>query len=383
MATKYVSALDGGEMDSALMDMATHTSEAWAVGTRNGTPVSGGDVTYHNNAKYYSDKVSTDTQRAEDAAARAEAAVPAGTAGAVFFDRVQSLTTAQQEQAKANIMAGGTNPNLLDNPWFTAGNVVNQRGVATIPHTQYGIDRWKGEHGSATITVTDAGLAYQGVSADLYQPMESSLRTFLNGKTLTASVLKSDGTIESGSAVFTNGAKTQFISNIETGSDVFISAVGNFNLRYLNHTSSVTVVAVKLELGSVSTLANDVPPDYGTELLKCLRYQWVVTAENIYGVVGQATMTTQNTQGMMVVKLPVPMRAVPTLSYSGSFRSVGGNGTSIQVGVVTSFAISTNASNKNFVRVDVTGTNMGNTGTSVVIGADSDATAKLIFDANL
>ena len=33
-------------------------AEAWAVGTRNGTPVSSSDPQYHNNAKYYSDLIS-------------------------------------------------------------------------------------------------------------------------------------------------------------------------------------------------------------------------------------------------------------------------------------------------------------------------------------
>lgn len=85
MAERYVSALTGPEMDAALLDMAQHNSEAWAVGTRNGAAVSSSDGTYQNNSKYYADE-------AEAAAARAEAAVPAGTEGAVLFSQAQSLT---------------------------------------------------------------------------------------------------------------------------------------------------------------------------------------------------------------------------------------------------------------------------------------------------
>lgn len=85
MAERYVSALTGPEMDAALLDMAQHNSEAWAVGTRNGTAVSSSDDTYQNNSKYYATE-------AEAAAARAEAAVPAGTEGAVLFSQAQSLT---------------------------------------------------------------------------------------------------------------------------------------------------------------------------------------------------------------------------------------------------------------------------------------------------
>ena len=103
---QYQSSLTGPEIDAALTDMAQHDSEAWAVGTRDGAAVTSLDVAYHNNAAYYANEAS-------GAAARAEAAVPAGTAGAVFFDQAQTLTTAQQEQARANINAG-TPLNLRD-----------------------------------------------------------------------------------------------------------------------------------------------------------------------------------------------------------------------------------------------------------------------------
>lgn len=251
-----------------------------------------------------------------------------------------------------NFSTAGSNRNLLDNPWFTAGNVVNQRGVATIQHTQYGIDRWKGEFRSATITVTDAGLAYQGTAADLYQPMESSLRTFLNGKTLTASMLKSDGTIESGSAVFTNGANTQFILNSATGADVFISVAGNFNLRYLNRTSAVTVVAVKLELGSVSTLANDAPPEYETELLKCQYYaaplEYTTYSNPFTGLAASAT------EFFVEAYLPRSMREIsnPTISVTGTAYAIRNGST----GAITAWEAG--AIKGNHIRLKGTTTNL-------------------------
>lgn len=51
----YVSSLNGSQMDSALMDMAEHNSEAFAVGERNGVPVDADDVTYHNNSRYWAE----------------------------------------------------------------------------------------------------------------------------------------------------------------------------------------------------------------------------------------------------------------------------------------------------------------------------------------
>lgn len=99
MAERYVSALTGPEMDAALLDMAQHNSEAWAVGTRNGAAVSSSGDTYNNNSKYYATE-------AEAAAARAEAAVPAGTEGAVLFSQAQSLTGEIVEGASGTTVNG-------------------------------------------------------------------------------------------------------------------------------------------------------------------------------------------------------------------------------------------------------------------------------------
>lgn len=103
---QYQSSLTGPQIDAALQDMANHDSEAWAVGTRDGATVSSLDVTYENNAKYYADEAS-------GAAARAEAAVPAGTSGAVFFDQAQTLTDSQKAQARTNIGAQGVDGSVM------------------------------------------------------------------------------------------------------------------------------------------------------------------------------------------------------------------------------------------------------------------------------
>lgn len=116
MAERYVSALTGPEMDEALLDMARHNSEAWAVGERHGVAVGSSDDTYQNNSKYYATE-------AEAAAARAEAAVPAGTEGAVLFSQAQSLTAAQKQTAFDNIAPDSVNQ-LLDIAMYGSGSVV-------------------------------------------------------------------------------------------------------------------------------------------------------------------------------------------------------------------------------------------------------------------
>lgn len=323
MATKFVSALTGPEMDQALIDMAYHNSEAYAVGTRNGVAVGSSDVTYHNNAKYYAEQTGADVQAAEAAAARAEAAVPSGTAGAVFFDRAQTLTTAQQEQARANIMAGGSNDNLLDNWYFVGGGSqlgdgvfpINQRGLTSYSANGYGIDRWICYGGAITLAADGLSVPANGV---LTQPTGYRL-TQLNGETLTLSVLYDSG-IETGTAVLDLSGTTMFINNGAAGQTYITN--GGLVQTYKGTASKIR--AIKLELGTVSTLANDVPPKFWAELANCQRYLFIrdyVQTDLIgHGLSVSATL------GIINVTLPVSMRSggSPTGTFSASPLVYGG-----------------------------------------------------------
>lgn len=70
MASKYQSTLTGEQIDAALLDMAQHNSEAYAIGKRDGTDVGSSDPTYHNNAKYYAEHAD---EAAKEQAENAEA----------------------------------------------------------------------------------------------------------------------------------------------------------------------------------------------------------------------------------------------------------------------------------------------------------------------
>lgn len=78
----YISTLTGPQMDAALLDMANHTSEAWAVGERGGSPVASGDGTYHNNSKYYAEQAGESATEASTSAT--EAAASAASASALI-----------------------------------------------------------------------------------------------------------------------------------------------------------------------------------------------------------------------------------------------------------------------------------------------------------
>lgn len=120
----------GAETARGAAEDSAEDAEAWAVGQRNGADVPSTDPAYHNNAKYYKDQAQT-------------------IAGGEFvsYGAPQSLTPAQQAQARDNIGAPAPyeagdnisitgrvittkafpcNPKLTDN-WYW-GNPVDQRG---------------------------------------------------------------------------------------------------------------------------------------------------------------------------------------------------------------------------------------------------------------
>lgn len=199
---------------------------------------------------------------------------------------------AMTNQELTPIAQAVSNRNLLDNPWFT----VNQRGQNSYTGTtnKYGFDRWLANSDiskSDDIITFTSGMAY----AMIRQRLDKSL--FENGKTYTFSFIKSDGSIASESFVY-DGTSTAWIV-------VKVWGIGHYYTTYKNYTDyiefgifdtsdaseTISFKAVKLELGSVSTLAQDTAPNYATELLKCQRYfKRIIIGERI-GRVNNAGLT--------------------------------------------------------------------------------------------
>lgn len=328
MPADYNIPMTDAQITQALQLMVERVSEGWAQGTYDGSPVGSGSPYYQNNSKYWA-------TRATDAAARAEAAVPAGTAGAVFFDRAQTLTDAQAMQARQNIKAGGSNPNLLMNPWFT----VNQRGfTSTSSNNTYTVDRWIAQNmrtsgvcsvsdNIITLDATNAvggGLTF-GHSVDIEE---------MAGKTVTLSVMLSNGNVYSASATLPARTTSQQVaigtyigSSTNYQMRLYVNASGAsapYSVQFIAAMGSVlNIKAVKLELGTVSTLANDTAPNYQQELAKCQRYFIRLDGNPTAG----GCYTATNTRFAASFPLPVTMRATPTLSGSGSYvvRSTAGD----------------------------------------------------------
>lgn len=148
-----------------------------------------------------------------------------------------------------------SNRNLLDNGWFT----VNQRGVAdgtTVTGNGYFADRWQAV-GSGVQRVAGGGITVLGTAYHQLGDLG------IAGKTVTLSILYSTGEVSSNTFAWTG---TQFSKTFAYGTVNIYPSANQINIA----AQSVNVTAAKLEIGDVSTLANDVPPNYGEELSRCL-----------------------------------------------------------------------------------------------------------------
>lgn len=170
-----------------------------------------------------------------------------------------SHTGPQIDTAIGRALPGGEidqmrpNRNLLDNWDFR--NPVNQRRVTegVADWSAYFLDRWLGQ---CTYTINTGSLSL-AVGSYIVQKYEIA-PIF----PCTLSVLLANGTIFASKFTETGGKS--------------ISGYGVFDIEdtfiAINNTNSVEIKAVKLELGHVSTLANDPPADHEAEKAKCKRY---------------------------------------------------------------------------------------------------------------
>lgn len=297
-------------------------------GTLTSTATGGDEVVYVTKAEYdaLGDKVLTDgvTYGITDLPAEYVDTIASTTQLGVVKVDGTSITVNDDGVIKANY----TNPNLLDNPWFT----VNQRKgkisfkntpcylndptctVTSVPQVEdvvqlthhsssnywfingagtwyvkasdvvdgyvdmgaynYTIDRWK--HVS-----WDSG-TYLKVDADGIILSKSTqgnrIHQIINHNipNNTPVVLSIDATLYDGyfEAFLGNSDGSEYFRlTRETSSGLFNIPFNwntNYNSIFIQSTGEIKIRAAKLELSSVSTLANDIAPDYNIELLKCI-----------------------------------------------------------------------------------------------------------------
>lgn len=276
----------------------------------------------------YSLEVQTLTQRAESAAAvavnKAQSAeesryVAAGSAAAatsaknavetalgnipagntlVINDLTTGGTSAALSAEQGKVLGHRPNPNLLHNWYFL--NPVEQRGQKEYSGTVYTVDRWQMRRSNSvttltcSVSVTGDGVVITNNSVGGSVFFTQTFEDVLPEGRYTLSVLVTEVTGNAYLALYgTDGTygRRQAVAGSGVTSlvrDISGSQGASYRIS-LSPGASVTIKAVKLELGDVQTLAhqdsgnwvlNEIP-DYGEELNKCQRYYQLFTSEDM------------------------------------------------------------------------------------------------------
>jgi hypothetical protein len=207
-------------------------------------------------------------------------------------------------------LGAASNPNQLDN-WYFA-DPINQRGATTYTTTGFTIDRWKLESPStgieldANLTLNDGYITIAAGTTQTY--FKQKLERFDYTKTYTLSVMLGDGTIS-----YITGTNSVTLALSDGVSLSTTHYTPNFSVQLsIKANTSIDIKAIKLEYGSVSTLANDEPPKYSEQLLECQRYFIRFASDGGQWLMGASNGTTLYAP----LHLPVPMRVSPTFGYS-------------------------------------------------------------------
>nr|DAF15940.1 MAG TPA: tail protein [Caudoviricetes sp.] len=213
---------------------------------------------------------------------------------AVLDDKQEALTAGENISISGSVIATKAfpcNPKILDN-WYW-GNPVNQRGQTSYTGTDfatYSIDRWLC-HGSMHLSNGEIEVSREG-SPYGYGYFLQKLGCSIDGKTVTASVLTSDGVLRWGTLVATS--EEQIVPGTDDGLSALKVSSSSFKFSIGSTDNVYKIIAVGLELGSQQTLAhqengvwglNEIP-DYGEQLRRCQRYlrpagyNFVVSAVN-------------------------------------------------------------------------------------------------------
>lgn len=246
--------------------------------------------------------------------------------------------TAQEIDDAVGLAPQLSNPNLLDNWYFV--NPVNQRGQTSYTASGYGIDRWKANGSTVTVTVVDGEIQVIDNSID----WNGIVQLFENwkdfaGKTVTLSAL--GYTVGVGHTLHLQYGDNTTIASKDFSRDTFglvsftvkipDSIDSQFKVRTVrtgnqSGNSTLHLKALKLELGTVQTLAhqdengnwvlNEIP-DYGEQLRRCQRYfwrSWTGDRNTHNSILGVVFGTNNRITGF---DYPIEMRTKPSITVYG------------------------------------------------------------------
>lgn len=352
-----------------------------------------------------------------------------GASTSVFFSNHEPLVTGgliTNDTTMATIEDGNiylvknrpdSNTNLLDNWYFLSP--INQRSSTeysfSVNNNQWSIDRWRLFSGTLNLEngclLDNTGAPY---GSELFQLLED--KEYYVGKTVTVSFLFKDLTVLPndneevfwGLNVAIGGGNTGSAWYDDVKTEVKSSKSGTFLVTTIGQMSSnrnysgvacyikggsVNLIAAKLELGSRQTLAhkdsagnwilNDAIPNREVELAKCMRYQINLNSFNkIYGFIGNGIRFGDKV-AHIYVSLPVPLRKIPSIGYSGSFNlSMVLQDLSQAIYTVTNMGIESNNCTNRLVNISVT-TNQSLNSHDLNLVVANDTNAYILLDANL
>jgi len=212
---------------------------------------------------------------------------------------------------------------------------------------------------SATLTTVTWTAYYATTTADTFGSLASPTVTQIATGTFTVSA-----------------TVTNFSANISVPSAATTGVQILFTVGALTAGLTWTIGNVQLEKGSTATSFDYRP--YGTELQLCQRYCNVFgeNAFSVFGTMGWAFSTTGFTS---ITPLPVEMRAIPTLAYTGNTRAINGSTST----AITSASLNTSNSSKKIIVVEPSVASGLTTNLNYAWSASNDATARVIFSAEL
>lgn len=278
-------------------------------------------------------------------------------------------------QLKQNINAM-VGPNILINADFR--NPINQRGETSyaVPNFSsfiYTIDRWKLTGG--TVSIVDGGITIQKAEATSHASLSQILEyPPANTQTLTLSV-KLDGAV----LTATGTAGTWFAVQ---GTGIYLDFYQGKIVRIVATDTQVhTIEWVKLEYGEVATPF--VSRQYGEELALCQRYfvslNPLAKANIQVGSVGTGHSNKTSVKNILV-PLPVTMRIMPILQYTGSWNlsTMNANNAVTDISVLPDLSSAINS-----VCLNVTSANPIEINAPYTLWSYNDATANITLDAEL
>ena len=261
-------------------------------------------------------------------------------------DAVAVLGAPSTPQEALAALGAGVRPNLLDNAYFVGGGTgwgvfpINQRGQSAYT-SGYGIDRW---YGTCNLSLLVDGISIAKSTHDepFNQVLSPQSAEMIKGETLTFSVLTTDGQLLTATgevpADWESSPTNLYLMRLPFANkmyfDLALQSVNQLPPRArlaaasANAGDSVSVAAIKLELGEGQTLAYKkadgtwamLPQnlDYQQELAKCQAYLLVLNqAKNSWESFGVGDANTTG-RAFIMIPTPVPMRTTPTITIGSN-----------------------------------------------------------------